>query len=122
MSEKEKEIVKAERERENKVLKSKIIEIENKNDERTWILLYIVVKVERERENKVMKSKIIELENKNDERNLILLYILVKVERERENKVLKSKIIELENKNEKFITDSRQLWEEYILFIESNLF
>ena len=68
-----------------------------------------------------MKLKIIELEKKNDECTLILIYIIVKIEKE-ENKVLKSKIIELEKKNEKFINDSRQLWEEYILFIESNLF
>ena len=72
-----------------------------------------------------MKSKIIELEEKNDERTLILIFILVKaeIENEREeNKVLKSKIIKLEKKNEKCITDSRRLWEEYNLLIESNFF
>ena len=72
-----------------------------------------------EGENKVLKSKIIELEKQNDERTLLLIYILVKAERE-ENIVLKSKIIELEKKNEKFLTDSRQLWEEYNLLRESN--
>ena len=69
-----------------------------------------------------MKSKIIELEKKNDERTLILIYIIKLKGQKFENKVLKSKIIVLEKKNDKFITDARQLWEEYILLIESNLF
>ena len=50
-----------------------------------------------------------------------LLYILVKIEKE-QNEVLKSKIIEIEKKNEVFINDSRQLFEEYNLLIESDLF
>ena len=72
-----------------------------------------------------MKSKIIELEKKNYERFLILIFILVNAQKENEreeNKVLKSKIIELEKKNEKFINDSKQLWEEYNLLIECNFF
>ena len=93
MNEKEKEISKAEREKYDNI----------------------------EAENKVLKSKIIELEKKNGESISIFKWILVKAEKE-ENKFLKLKIIELEKKNDKFITDSRQLWEEYNLLIESNYF